>query len=258
MHLANIGFDVVGINNFFRRKWVAEIGFHSATPIRLMSERVGVFEQTFRKKIRFEQGDLRDHNFVEYVLHKYKPEVIVHLAEQASAPYSMIDVDHAVFTQTDNLVGTLNSLHAMEKVVPHCHLIKMGSMGEYGVPNIDIPEGFFEIEYRGRKNTLPFPRQAFTDWYHHSKAYDSGNIMLAYQIWDLRSTDIMQGVVYGTRIDEMLNDYLLSRVDFDAVFGTVLNRFCSRVVFGGKLTPYGLRGQKSPVTALEAQFDAWY
>ena len=147
MHLSNIGFDVVGIDNFFRRKWVAEVGSHNTTPIRLMSERVEVFEQTFRKKICFEQGDLRDYNFVEYVLHKYKPEVIVHLAEQASAHYSMIDVDHAVFTRTNNLVGTLNILHAMKKVVPHCHLIEMGSMGEYGVPNIYIPEGFFEIEY---------------------------------------------------------------------------------------------------------------
>jgi UDP-sulfoquinovose synthase len=250
MHLANIGFDVIGVDNFLRRQWVAEVGSHSATPITSMSERLRVFEQTFGKKICFKYGDLRDYDFIDYILQEYKPEVIVHLGEQASAPFSMMDVNHAVLTQTNNLVGTLNVLHAMKKLVPHCHLVKLGTMGEYGVTSIDIPEGFFEIDYRGRKDTLPFPRQAFTDWYHWSKVHDSGNIMLACQIWDLRSTDIMQGVVYGTRTDEMVNDYLLTRFDFDAVFGTALNRFCAQAVLGHRLTPYGAGGQKRPVIAL--------
>jgi UDP-sulfoquinovose synthase len=250
MHLANIGFDVVGVDNFLRRKCVAEVGSHSATPIRPMSERLRVFEQTFGRKMRFEYGDLRNYDFVDYVLDEYKPEVIVHLGEQTSAAFSMMDVDHAVLTQANNVVGTLNVLHAMKKLVPHCHLVKLGSIGEYGVPNIDIPEGFFEVTYRGRKAKLPFPKQAFTDWYHWSKVHDSGNVMLACQIWDLRSTDIMQGVVYGTRTDEMVNDYLLTRFDFDAVFGTVLNRFCAQAVLGQKLTPYGLGRQKRPIIAL--------
>jgi len=250
MHLANIGFNVVGVDNFLRRKWVAEVGSHSATPIRSMPERLSVFEQTFRRKIGFECGDLRDYDFVDYVVHEYKPEVIVHLGEQSSAPFSMMDVDHAVLTQTNNLVGTLNILHAMKKHAPHCHLVKLGSMGEYGVTNIDIPEGFFEIEYKGRKDILPFPRRSFTDWYHWSKTFDSGNIMLACQIWDLISTDIMQGVCYGTRTDETLNDNLVTRFDFDAVFGTALNRFCAQAVLGNKLTAYGSGGQKRPVISL--------
>jgi len=250
MRLAALGFDVVGVDKFLRRKWVAEIGSHSATPIRPMPERLRVFEQTFGRKICFEYGDLRKYDFVDYVLHKYEPETIVHLGEQASAPFSMMDVDHAVLTQTNNLVGTLNILHAMKKYVPHCHLVKLGSMGEYGLPNIDIPEGFFETEYRGRRDTLLFPRQAFTDWYHWSKVHDSGNVMLACQIWELRSTDIMQGVVYGTRTDEMLNSYLLTRFDFDAIFGTVLNRFCAQAVLGHGLTLYGSGGQKRPIIAL--------
>lgn len=250
MHLANLGFDVVGIDNFLRRKCVAEVGSHSATPIKPMSERLEVFEQTSGLKVCFEYGDLRNYDFVDYVLDEYKPEVIVHLGELPSAPFSMIDVEHAVLTQTNNLVGTLNILHAMKRLVPDCHLVKLGSIGEYGTPNIDIPEGFLEIEYRGRKDTLPFPKQAFSDWYHWSKVYDSGNIMLACQIWDLRSTDIMQGVVYGTRTDEMSNGDLLTRFDFDAVFGTVLNRFCAQAVLGLKLTPYGLGGQKRPFIAL--------
>jgi len=246
MHLANNGFDVVGADNFSRRRWVAEVGSHSATPIKSMKERLIAYEQTFGKKIDFEYGDLTDYDFVHYVIDKYKPDAIVHLAEQSSAPFSMMDVNHAVFTQTNNIVGTLNLLHSIHKIVPNCHLIKMGSMGEYGTPNIEIPEGFFEIEYKGRKDTLPFPKYAFTDWYHWSKVHDSGNIMLACEIWNLRSTDILQGVVYGTRSDETLNNSLLTRFDFDAVFGTVLNRFCAQAVLGLKLTVYGAGGQRRP------------
>jgi UDP-sulfoquinovose synthase len=162
----------------------------------------------------------------------------------------MMDVNHTVFTQTNNIVGTLNLLYAIHRIVPHCHLIKMGSMGEYGTPNIDIPEGFFEIEYMGRKDILPFPKQPFTDWYHQSKVHDSSNIMLACEIWNLRSTDIMQGVVYGTRTDEIVNDSLLTRFDFDAVFGTVLHRFCVQAVLGQKLTVYGAGGQRRSFISL--------
>ncbi len=250
MYLARKGYSVVGVDKFLRRKWVAEVGSHSATPIKSMAERTRVFSRVFGKTIEFEYGDLRDYDFVAHVMDEYKPEAIVHLGELPSAPFSMTDVDHAVLTQSNNLVGTLNILHAMKNYVPDCHLIKLGSMGEYGACNIDIPEGFFEVEYRGRKETLMFPRQAFSDWYHWSKVYDSGNIMLACKIWGLRSTDIMQGVVYGTRTDEMADESLHTRFDFDAVFGTVLNRFCAQAVLGHGVTPYGSGGQKRPVIAL--------
>ena len=250
MHLANSGFDVAGVDNFLRRKWVGEVGSHSATPIGSMEERIRAFKQSFGRRIHFDYGDLRNYDFVYYVLEKYKPDVVVHMAEQPSAPFSMIDVDHAVLTQTNNIVGTLNVIHAIRKVVPHCHLVKLGSVGEYGVPNVDVPEGFFEIEYRGRKDTLPFPRRAFTDWYHWSKTFDSGNLMLASEIWGVRSSDIMQGVVYGTRTDEMVNDHLITRFDFDAIFGTILNRFCAQAALGHKLTVYGSGGQRRPIISL--------
>jgi len=250
MNLVNNGFEVVGVDKFLRRKWVAEVGSYSATPIKSMPERLIAFEKTFGKKIYFEYGDLTDYDFVHYLLDKYRPDVIVHLAEQSSAPFSMIDINHAALTQTNNIVGTLNLLHSIHKIIPHCHLIKMGSMGEYGTPNIDISEGFFEIEYMGRKDTLPFPKKPLTDWYHVSKIFDSANVMLACEIWNLRSTDIMQGIVYGTRTDETLNDSLLTRFDFDAVFGTVLNRFCAQAVLGQKLTVYGAGGQRRPFISL--------
>jgi UDP-sulfoquinovose synthase len=122
-------------------------------------------------------------------------------------------------------------------------------MGEYGTPNIDIPEGFFEIEFRGKKEKLPFPRQAGS-WYHWSKVHDSNNVMFGCKLWGLRSTDVMQGVVYGTRTEPMKDDRLLTRFDFDEAFGTAINRFCAQAVIGHTLTPYGNGGQKRGFIAL--------
>jgi nucleoside-diphosphate-sugar epimerase len=161
----------------------------------------------------------------------------------------MIDIHHCNNTMMNNIVGTNNILFAMKKYVPDCHLVKLGTMGEYGTPNIDIPEGFFEIEFRGRKDRLPFPRQAGS-WYHQTKVHDTNNIIFACKIWGLRSTDIMQGVVYGTKTEEIVTDDLLTRFDFDEVFGTALNRFCSQAIVGHELTPYGKGGQTRGYIAL--------
>ena len=243
-YLTERGHDVGGCDNYSRRDWVAEMGSQSATPIRRMTERLQAFREKFGRSMVFKRGDLTDYNFVWNFLRSYQPEAIVHLGEMPSAPYSMIDINHCVFTQTNNLVGTLNLLHIMRDVCPKAHLVKLGTMGEYGTPNIDIPEGFFEIEYRGRKDFLPFPRQAGS-WYHQTKVHDSHNIMLACKIWGLVCTDIMQGVVFGTRIYEMGEDErLLTRFDFDECFGTVINRFCAQAVIGQPLTLYGKGHQK--------------
>jgi UDP-sulfoquinovose synthase len=191
------------------------MGSQSATPIRRMTERLEAFRESFGTNLRFFKGDLSSYNFVENVFKSFRPEAIVHLGEMPSAPYSMIDVEHTAWTQVNNIVGTLNMLYAMRDICPDSHLVKLGTMGEYGTPNVDIPEGFFEIEYRGRKDRLPFPRQAGS-WYHQSKVHDSNNVMFACRVWGLRSTDVMQGVVYGTRIDEMGDDErLMTRFDFD-------------------------------------------
>ena len=155
----------------------------------------------------------------------------------------MIDLDHTTFTQINNVQGTLNILYAMKDLCPDAHLVKLGTMGEYGTPNVPIPEGFFEIEYRGRKDTLPFPRQPGS-YYHLSKVHDTHNIMLACKIWGLKSTDLMQGVVYGTWTDEtQADERLVTRFDFDGVFGTVVNRFCVQADIGYPLTVYGTGGQ---------------
>jgi len=243
-YLTTRGHTVAGADAYYRRKWVEEMGSQSATPIVSMKERLAAFRENFGRELLYWEGDLQDYDFVERTFREFEPQAIVHLAECPSAPYSMIDVHHAVWVQTNNIMGTLNMLFAMRDVCPDAHLVKLGTMGEYGTPNIDIPEGFFTIEYRGRTDTLPFPRQAGS-WYHQTKVHDSHNIMFACRIWGLRSTDIMQGVVFGTRIDEMGDDpRLLSRLDFDESFGTAINRYCCQAVIGHPLTPFGKGHQR--------------
>ena len=244
MWLVKRGHEVAGADNYYRRDWVQEMGSQSAMPIKKMTDRLEAFRENFGKNLQFFKGDITDYNFVENIFKHFKPEAIVHLGEMPSAPYSMLDVKHATWTQTNNIVGTLNMLYATRDICPDSHLVKLGTMGQYGTPNIDIPEGFFEIEYRGRKDYLPFPRQAGS-WYHQSKVHDSNNVMFACKIWGLRSTDIMQGVVFGTRIDEMEDDErLMTRLDFDQSFGTSVNRFCCQAVIGEPLSPYGKGHQK--------------
>ncbi len=238
MHLAKRGHTVSGIDNFSRRANVESIGSQSAIPLRDMQERVNAFRKIHGKNISFFEGDLLDYDFLEDVIKQTRPDSIIHLAEQPSAPFSMIDRSHAIYSQHNNVEGTLNVLYAMKDLVPNCHLVKLGTMGEYGTPNIDIPEGFFEVEYRGRKDILPFPRQPHS-MYHLSKVHDTANIMFACRVWKLSSTDIMQGVVYGTRTHEMIEDSLMTRFDFDESFGTVINRYCAEAIIGLPLTPYG-------------------
>ncbi len=243
-HLVARGHEVAGIDNYMRRDWVAEMGSQSVTPILKMTDRLEAFREVHGTNLQFQRGDLCDYDTVLNAFKHFQPDCIVHLAEMPSAPYSMIDVNHAVFTHQNNLVGTLNVLYAMREACPDAHLLKLGTMGEYGTPNVDIPEGFFEIEYRGRKDTLPFPRQPFS-MYHLTKVHDSNNVMFACRNWGISSTDIMQGVVFGTRIEAMGDDErLLTRFDFDQAFGTAINRFCSQAVVGLPITPYGKGGQR--------------
>ncbi|MFQ5909279.1 MAG: NAD-dependent epimerase/dehydratase family protein [Thermoplasmata archaeon] len=243
-------FQVLGLDNFSRRSMVGEVGSDSAIPIVPMEERLAACREVFGDAPTFYDGDLRDYEFTAQVLEDEEPDAIVHLGEMPSAPYSMADASRAYFTQENNVLGTLNLLFAMRDFAPSSHLVKLGTMGEYGTPNIDIPEGFFEIEYNGRKDSLPFPRQPGS-LYHLSKVHDSFNVMFGCKVWNLRSTDIMQGVVYGTRTDQIALDARFStRFDIDAVFGTAINRFCAQAVIGHPITPYGRGHQKRGFIAL--------
>jgi len=243
LYLANKGHEVSIVDNFARRQWDYELGVQTLTPIRPLPDRLRVWRERTHKPIEIFAGDVTDYEFLSSVIKTLEPDAVVHFAEQRSAPYSMIDRRHAVSTQVNNVVGTLNLLFALREFAPECHLIKLGTMGEYGTPNIDIEEGYIAIEHNGRKDVLPFPKQPGS-FYHLSKVHDSHNIMFACRIWGLRATDLNQGVVYGTMTQETaLDEALINRFDYDEVFGTVLNRFCVQAAIGHPLTVYGKGGQ---------------
>jgi UDP-sulfoquinovose synthase len=243
LYLSAKGHSVAIVDNFARRTWDHELGVQTLTPIRPLSERLKIWQQLTGKSIELFVGDVTDYDFLASTVKSFEPEAVIHFAEQRAAPYSMIDRKHAVFTQVNNVVGTLNLLFALREFQPDCHLVKLGTMGEYGTPNIDIEEGYIQIEHNGRKDTLPFPKQPGS-FYHLSKVHDSHNMMFACKIWKLRATDLNQGVVYGTTTDETLyDDALINRFDYDEVFGTVLNRFCAQAAVGHPLTVYGQGGQ---------------
>jgi len=243
LYLSKQGHSVALVDNFVRRLWDHELNAQTLTPIRPLSDRLRVWQAVSGKTIESFYGDVCDYDFLSSTLRAFEPDAVVHFAEQRSAPYSMIDRGHAVFTQVNNVVGTLNLLFALREHRPECHLVKLGTMGEYGTPNIDIEEGYITIEHNGRNDVLPFPKQPGS-FYHLSKVHDSHNIMFACKIWGLRATDLNQGVVYGTMTDETaMDEALINRFDYDDVFGTVLNRFCIQAAIGQPLTVYGKGGQ---------------
>jgi UDP-sulfoquinovose synthase len=243
LYLSAKGHQVAIVDSFARRQWDRELGVQTLTPIRPLAERLRVWKQRTGETIELFTGDITDYDFMCSTIREFQPDAVVHFAEQRSAPYSMIDCDHAVFTQTNNVVGTLNLLFALREHQPDCHLVKLGTMGEYGTPNIDIEEGYITIEHNGRKDVLPFPKQPGS-FYHLSKVHDSHNILFACRIWGLRATDLNQGVVYGTVTDEVAGEpALVNRFDYDEIFGTVLNRFCAQAAVGHPLTVYGKGGQ---------------
>ena len=250
LHQLSLGNEVCGIDNFSRRKNVEEMKSWSAIPILSMNERIKYLKEKYGDKITFFEGDLLDSQFINDIMKKSQPDSIVHLAEQPSAPYSMIDQNHTIYTHQNNVMGTLNLLFAIKNYAPKAHLVKLGTMGEYGYEaGLEITEGFFEIEFRGKKGMIPYPRQAGS-WYHWTKVHDSNNIMFACKLWGLRSTDIMQGIVYGTRTNEIIDKKDHTRFDFDESFGTVINRFCSQAVIGHPLSIYGAGGQTRGFLAL--------
>ena len=243
LYFSERGHEVAIVDNLIRRTWDEELGSNSLTPIASIEERVHAWQEESGKSIKLYLGDLMDYSFVEKVFREFQPEAIVHYGEQRSAPYSMIDREHAVFTQTNNVIGNLNVLYAIKEIVPDCHLIKLGTMGEYGTPNIDIEEGYIKIQHKGREDVLPYPKQPFS-MYHLSKVHDSHNIMFACKSWGIRATDLNQGVVYGLWTDETKrSETLYNRIDYDGVFGTALNRFCIQAAVGHDLTVYGKGGQ---------------
>ncbi|NJN88075.1 MAG: NAD-dependent epimerase/dehydratase family protein [Leptolyngbyaceae cyanobacterium SL_7_1] len=243
LHLSNRGYDVAILDSLVRRHWDLELCVETLTPIAPIKQRLQRWKDLTGKTIDLFIGDINNYSFLVDAMLQFQPDAIVHFGEQRSAPFSMIDREHAVMTQSNNVIGNLNLLYAMYEHFPNSHLVKLGTMGEYGTPNIDIEEGYITIEHNGRKDTLPYPKQPGS-FYHLSKVHDSHNIHFACKIWGLRATDLNQGVVYGVLTDETgMDELLINRLDYDGVFGTALNRFCIQAAIGHPLTVYGKGGQ---------------
>ncbi len=243
LYLSDHGHEVAVLDNFARRGYDTELGVRSLVPIESFADRIEAWHQVSGKRLTSYVGDLTDPHFVTGTVAGFRPDAIVHFAEQRAAPYSMIDQAHAVYTQTNNVVGTLNLLYAIAETDPAIHLVKLGTMGEYGTPNIDIEEGWLEVTHNGRTDRMLYPKRPGS-FYHLSKVHDSHNIEFACRIWGLRATDLNQGIVYGQQTPQtVLDPRLATRFDYDAVFGTVLNRFVIQAVLGHPLTVYGTGGQ---------------
>ena len=239
LHLSQAGHEVAVADNFVRRHYDDELGVESLVPIEPLRTRIAVWRELTGFTIGMYIGDLTDAMFTYHVIEDFRPNAVVHYAEQRAAPYSMIDRRHAVYTQQNNVVGTLNVLYAIAETNPDIHLVKLGTMGVYGTPNIDIEEGWLELEHNGRLDRVLYPKRPGS-FYHLSKVHDSYNMEFACRIWDLRATDLNQGVVYGQATPQTeMDERLATRFDYDAVFGTVLNRFAIQAVIGHPLTVYG-------------------
>lgn len=243
MYFSQRGHEVSGVDNYFRRTASAELGGESLIPVPDLFERTRIWRDMTGRQINVRIGDVTDYEFLINVFRESNPDVVVHYAEQPSAPYSMIDRNSAVFTVQNNLISTLNIIYAVKETNPACHIIKLGTMGEYGTPNIDIEEGWLDIEHKGRRDRFLFPRQAGS-LYHTTKIQDTDMLWFYVRTWGLRVTDLMQGPVYGLSTDESVHDLgLMPTFHYDEIFGTVLNRFIVQAVAGYPLTVYGTGNQ---------------
>jgi UDP-sulfoquinovose synthase len=243
MYFSWRGHEVVGVDNYFRRSAATELDCEPLMPLLNLVQRAKKWGDITGKKIHVYIGDVTDYQYLLSIFIEYKPEVVIHYAEQPSAPYSMISRNKATLTINNNLTSTLNVVYAVKEVVPDCHIIKLGTMGEYGTPDIDIEEGWIEIEHNGRKDKFLFPRQA-SSLYHTTKIQDTDLLWFYVRTWGLRVTDLMQGPVYGISTDEAdLDTNLMPHYNYDEIFGTVLNRFIVQVVADFPMTVYGKGGQ---------------
>lgn len=243
MHFSQQGHDVVGVDNYLRRHKCLE---HDCAPLidnPNLQARTKIWKSVTGKEIHPRIGDITDYEFLKSVFNELQPDTVIHFAEQPSAPLSMLNHNEATLTLRNNLLGTLNVAYAVRELKPDCHLIKLGTMGEYGTPDIDIEEGWLDVVHNGRKEHFLYPRQAGS-LYHTTKIQDTDLLWFYVRTWGLRVTDLMQGPVYGLSTDEAdLDEQLLPNFNYDEIFGTVLNRFIAQAVADYPLTIYGSGGQ---------------
>ncbi len=258
--LGSLGCHISGVDNYSRRRWVKERGSHTVVPISNMTERLHAAKEVLGLNIDFREIDIQNKEALKEFIEEIKPEAIVHYGECPSAPYSMIDFEHASYVQKNNVIGTLGLLFTMHEVVPESSLIKLGTMGEYGTPLTGRPlfEGMFPadavLHWDNREWSMGgelTPRDPVS-FYHCSKVQDTFNVYEACKYWWLRSYDVMQGVIYGVHTEHVSADpRLRTRFDIDECFGTVINRYVSQAVIGFPLTLYGAGEQIRGFIALE-------
>jgi len=243
MHLSAHDHEVAVADNYLRRQLMREEDVDPLCDVPNLHERVRRWKDATGKEMALYVGDLNQWDFVSRIFRDFQPEAIVHYAEQPSAPYSMLRREAATLTINNNLGVTANVIFAVREFCPDAHIVKLGTMGEYGTPNIDIEEGWLEIEHKGRKDKFLYPRQAGS-LYHTTKVMDTDLLWYYVRMWGLRVTDLMQGPVYGIFTDEAeQGDNLRTFFSYDELFGTVLNRFIVQAVGGYPLTVYGKGGQ---------------
>jgi UDP-sulfoquinovose synthase len=259
--LGKLGCKISGVDNYSRRDWVMERGSHTAVPISRMTDRLHVAKEVLDISINFRKIDiLKERKLLDEFIEEVKPEAIVHYGECPSAPYSMIDFNHASYVQNNNVIGTLGLLFSMKQHIPESSLIKLGTMGEYGTPLTGRPlfEGLFPadavLQWDDREWSMGgemTPRDPVS-FYHVSKVQDTFNVYEACKYWWLRSYDVMQGVIYGVHTPQVAADpRLRTRYDIDECFGTVINRYVAQAVIGYPLTLYGAGEQIRGFIALE-------
>jgi len=258
MRFSAEGHDVTVVDNYFRRRACIELDIEPLFALPNLVARARRWKELTGRDIRVAVGDLTDADFtrslfdggVVYGNHPPldsgfpgPPDAVVHYAEQPSAPYSMIDYKASAFTVYNNLMATNNLMFAVRDFSPGTHIIKLGTMGEYGTPDIDIEEGWLEVEHKGRRDRFLFPRQAGS-LYHTTKVMDTDLLWFGVRMWGLRVTDLMQGPVYGLETPETVMDGgFRPFFNYDEIFGTVVNRFVVQAVAGYPLTVYGKGGQ---------------
>ena len=245
MYLSNLGHEVHLVDNLAKRQWEASVGVSSLFPVPTFHERVKSWNAVRpQKSMSMTVCDIATNRSLLYkIFEKFLPDAVVHYAEQPSAPYSMMSADTVLYTQQNNVSGTLNLIMAILHSKRDCHIIKLGTMGEYGTPNIDIEEGWIDIHHNGRDDRVLYPKKPGS-WYHLSKVHDSHNLEFSTRVWGLQVTDLNQGIVYGTDTDESwLHPDLAISFHYDEYFGTAVNRFLCQAAIGMPLTVYGKGSQ---------------
>ncbi len=243
MQFSARGNDVCVVDNYLRRRIAMETDSEPLLAVPNLQERASIFEELSGYRIQVVIGDCTDYDLLLGAIKRFSPDTIIHYAEQPSAPYSMADFRSARLTFQNNLGATFNVIWAVMEAAPECHIVKLGTMGEYGTPNIDIEEGWIEIVHNGRSDRFLYPRQAGS-FYHTTKVIDTDLLWFYVRTYGLQVTDLMQGPVYGLRTTEAdLDARLSSFFNYDDIFGTVVNRFVTQAVAGVPLTVYGKGGQ---------------